>query len=186
MDHPGFPAETKTLRLGNIQTRTFVAGVASTPIVGNTVLIDANGQLGTLVSSARYKQDLHSLGDQQQKLQQLRPVTFHYKQEPRDPLQYGLIAEEVAQIYPELVTKDATGKIKGVRYEELTPILLYELQCQHRQLEAQAHELEQMHAVAQQVAELRAQNEALRAAVAELQEREGKGIAVAAEAIHGR
>ena len=73
-------------------------------------------------------------------MHQLRPVTFHYKTEPTGPRQYGLIAEEVAKVYPELVTRDAEGAIEGVRYEELTPLLLNELQQQHRQMTPQAQQ----------------------------------------------
>ncbi len=87
--------------------------MSGTPVIGNTVLINAAGQLGTLVSSARYKQDIQPLGDQSQKMHQLRPVRFHYKQLPQGPVQYGLIAEEVAKVYPELVTRNAKGEIEG-------------------------------------------------------------------------
>lgn len=73
-------------------------------------------------------------------------MTFHYKQAPQGPLQYGLIAEEVAKIYPDLVTRNAKGEIEGVRYDELMPLLLNEMQQQQHQL-----------------AELKAQNEQLRA-----------------------
>ena len=69
------------------------------------------------------------------------------------PTQYGLIAEEVAEVYPELVTRDADGQIDGVRYDALIPLLLNELQHQHRQVSTQT----------QQLAELKAQNESLRA-----------------------
>jgi hypothetical protein len=124
------------------------------------------------------------------KLQLLRPVTFHYKQEPTGPLQYGLIAEEVAKVYPELVTRDAQGKIEGVRYEELTPLLLKALQQEHHELEQehqrgdtqaqqlalQANQLQQLQTVAEEVAELKEQNETLRAAVAALQEQSGKTV----------
>ncbi len=107
----GVSSESNILRLGTAQTHAFIAGLTGTSIMGNTVMIDSKGQLGTLVSSERYKQDIQPLTDQHQKLQQLRPVTFHYKQEPKGSLQYGLIAEEVAQIYLELVTRDGTGKV---------------------------------------------------------------------------
>ena len=127
------------------------------PIVGNTVLINSDGQLGTLVSSARYKQDIEPLGEQSEKLQQLRPVTFHYKQAPQGPLQYGLIAEEVAKVYPELVTRNAKGEIEGIRYEELTPMLLNELQHQQQEQAQQR----------QEIVALKAENKTLQAALVE-------------------
>ena len=74
-------------------------------------------------------------------MQQLRPVTFHYKQEPNGPVQYGLIAEEVAKVYPDLVTRDAKGTIEGVRYEELTPLLLTALQHQQQEQVRQQQEI---------------------------------------------
>jgi len=130
----GAAIESKTLRLGSVQTRAFLAGVSGVPVVGNTVLINSQGQLGVLVSSARYKQDVISLQDQSTKIQQLRPVSFRYKQLPRESVQYGLIAEEVAKVYPELVTRNAKGQIEGVRYDELTPLLLVALQQQQREM----------------------------------------------------
>jgi hypothetical protein len=164
--HSGVASESATLRLGNVQTRAFIKGVFGTAMSGNTVLINSAGQLGVLVSSARYKQDIEPLAAQSAKVQELRPVRFHYKSEPSGPVQYGLIAEEVAQVYPELVTRDADGEIEGVRYEALTPLLLKEVQGQHQQLTAQAQQLQM---VSQQVAELKAQNDSLRAVVEQLQ-----------------
>jgi hypothetical protein len=140
----GAPTESKTLRLGSVQTRAFLAGVSGVPVVGNTVLINSQGQLGVLVSSARYKQDVVSLQDQSGKIQRLRPVSFHYKQLPQESVQYGLIAEEVAKVYPELVTRNAQGKIEGVRYDELTPLLLVALQQQHRELTAMQTRIEEL------------------------------------------
>lgn len=126
LGHAGVASESATPRLGNVQTRAFIKGVFGTALSGNTVLINSAGQLGVLVSSARYKQDIELLATQSAKVHELRPVTFHYKTEPSGPLQHGLIAEEVAQVYPELVTRDAEGVIEGMRYEALTPLLLKE------------------------------------------------------------
>src|SRR5260221_1501688 len=129
---------------------------------------------GTLVSSARYKQDIQPLEEQGEKLQQLRAMTFRYKQAPRGPLQYGLIAEEVAKVYPELVTRNAKGEIEGVRYDELAPLLLNEVQWQQHQLSAQAQQLVELktqneHGLAQGK-EQREQNAALAARLAQLEE----------------
>jgi hypothetical protein len=161
MGHPGAASESNTLRLGSdLQTRTFIAGVTGNAVTGNTVRITAEGRLGVLLSSARYKQDIQPIGPYSEKVRQLRPVTFRYKDAPTGPPQYGLIAEEVAEIYPELVTRSAEGDIEGVRYEELMPMLLNELQLQHKQLQA----------FSQQLAELKAQNESLRATMEKMQE----------------
>jgi hypothetical protein len=103
---------------------------------GTPVVINSAGQLGTTLSSERYKQDIAPVAPHEsEKVHQLRPVTFHYKMEASGPMQYGLIAEQVAQIYPDLVTRGADGQVLGVRYEALTPLLLKEIQEQHRQIE---------------------------------------------------
>ena len=90
-----------------------------------------------MASSERYKTSIITLTGHDEKLQHLRPVSFHLKSEPAGPVQYGLIAEEVAAVYPELVIRDDNGRIQGVRYEELAPILLSELQEQRKAIKAQ-------------------------------------------------
>ena len=77
--------------------------------------------------------DLHA-AELAAELGQLRPVTFHLKTDPNGALQYGLIAEEVAKVYPELVIRDQNGRIDGVRYDELAPMLLNEMQAQRTQM----------------------------------------------------
>jgi cell division FtsZ-interacting protein ZapD len=72
------------------------------------------------------------------KLERLRPVSFHLKSDPTDAVQYGLIAEEVDKVYPELVIRDSAGMSQGVRYDELAPLLLSEIQRQRRQLKVAA------------------------------------------------
>ena len=78
----------------------------------------------------RTRLDIAPIGSNTEKLNELRPVTFRLKTDPQGPIQYGLIAEEVANVYPELVIRDGHGEIDGVRYEELLPMLLNELQNQ--------------------------------------------------------
>ena len=118
------------------QTTTFIAGIRGvTTGVADAlaVVIDSAGQLGTTNSSRRVKTDIHDLGDQSRALHQLRPVSFRYRSHPPDgPLEYGLIAEEVAEIYPELVVRDTDGQPSGVRYHVLPAMLLNELQRQQR------------------------------------------------------
>src|SRR4029077_1253248 len=98
-----------------------------------TVIIDtATGQLGIPTSSARYKQDIVPMGTSSEKVLDLRPVTFAYKGDAHGVTHYGLIAEEVASVYPELVTRTATGEVQTVKYQELIPMLLNELQRQHQ------------------------------------------------------
>src|SRR5262249_18665138 len=94
----------------------------------------SDGQLGVAASSARYKRDVQSLDNRSQRVWQLRPVTFRYKQDPQGQRQYGLIAEEVARVYPELVVHDSKGEIESVQYRELIPLKLNEMQHQQATL----------------------------------------------------
>ena len=139
----GGSADNSTIRIGTSGTQTsfFAAGVSgiTTGLSGAVpVVIDANGQLGTVSSSARYKEDIHDMADASTGLLSLRPVTFRYRQPYADgtkPLDYGLIAEEVGRIYPDLVVKDADGQIQTLQYQKLTPMLLNELQKQQREIQ---------------------------------------------------
>jgi Chaperone of endosialidase len=88
-----------------------------------------------------FKQDIADMGDASDSLLKLRPVTFHYKGHTGDPLQYGLIAEEVEKVLPELVMKDADGQPQTVLYREMPAMLLNELQKQQRRIEAQDDEI---------------------------------------------
>src|SRR5262249_50206184 len=134
-NNAGTATENDTTRIGQTQTSTFIAGIAGVTVSNNaTVLIDTTtGQLGTVVSSRRYKRDIQPMGAHSQGLYHLRPVVFRYKAGPGER-QYGLIAEEVAKVYPELVTRNAQGQIETIRYHELAPMLLNEVQHQQRQL----------------------------------------------------
>jgi hypothetical protein len=126
-------SECKTMRQD--QNHTFMAGIAGHPLIGSQVVVTAADQLGIVASSARFKRDIQAMGEGSQGLLQLRPVTFRYKQDPQATRQYGLIAEEVAKVYPELVTWGPDGKVASVQYHELVPMLLNELQRQQRELQ---------------------------------------------------
>jgi len=137
--------ESDTIRVGNTQTRAFLAGVnGATSSSGVAVYVNSSGQLGTVTSSLRFKEDVQDMGEATEGLMKLRPVTFHYKAAYDDGsrlLQYGLIAEEVAKVYPTLVQYDAQGKPFTVRYQALNTMLLNELQKQHAQVEEQKAQL---------------------------------------------
>ena len=112
---------------------------------GVAVVVNSNGQLGTILSSRRIKDEIQDMGEASERLLRLRPVTFRYTQAAAGgsrPLQYGLIAEEVAEVYPELVALDPkTGEAETVLYHVLPALLLNELQRQQRQLETQAAQI---------------------------------------------
>jgi hypothetical protein len=136
----GITADDHIIRIGDLQTQTFIAGISGVNISGVPVLVSSSGQLGVASSSRRFKQDIRDMGDATNNLMQLRPVTYRYKKPFEDgaqPLQYGLIAEEVAQVYPELVAHSADGQIETVKYQLLDSMLLNEVQKQHVTIAAQ-------------------------------------------------
>ncbi len=143
LSNSGANNESNTIRIGdNNQFSTYIAGVYGvTSGSGVPVYINSNGQLGTLTSSQKYKEDIHDLGDITTALMKLRPVTFYYKREydkGERTLQYGLIAEEVAKVFPELVAYNPDGTPYTVRYQYLSSILLGVVQKQYRQAQVQA------------------------------------------------
>jgi len=93
-------SESKVIRIGQGQTKTFIAGIAGKALSSAAVVVKSNGQLGVVASSACYKQDIRTLSDASSKLAQLRPVSYRYKTEPQ-ATHYGLIAEEVDKVIPE-------------------------------------------------------------------------------------
>jgi len=141
----GSSADNATIKIGTQGTQTsfFAAGIRGVMTGANNgvpVIIDGNGQLGTVNSSRRFKEDIQDMGDSSRALMQLRPVTFRYKQPYADgskPIQYGLIAEEVAEVYPGLVAHSADGQIESVKYQVLDSMLLNELQRQQAKIAAQ-------------------------------------------------
>jgi hypothetical protein len=141
--------ESNTIRIGNtaVQTATFLAGVnGATSSSGVPVFVNSSGQLGTITSSLRFKDDVENMGDATAGLMKLRPVTFRYKAGVDDGsrlLQYGLVAEEVAKVYPDLVQYDDKGQPFTVRYHMINAMLLNEVQKQHGTIEEQKSQLEE-------------------------------------------
>ncbi|MGA7830960.1 MAG: tail fiber domain-containing protein [Terracidiphilus sp.] len=126
----------------------YAAGINGVGVSGGIpVYINSNGQLGTVNSSIRFKEDVHDMAAASDGLMKLRPVTYRYKQPYDDgskPVDYGLIAEEVAEVYPDLVVKNADGQIQTVQYQKLTPMLLNEVQKEHKQLEEQKTTIQEL------------------------------------------
>jgi hypothetical protein len=148
--------EGNTIRVGGEtgtgpfqQNRAFIAGIRGITTGENDavpVVIDSAGQLGTVSSSRRAKQDIREVGELSRRLLELRPVAFRYRvhaeADPATPLQFGLIAEEVAEVFPELVVYDREGRPETVKYHLLAALLLAELQREERELAKQRAELE--------------------------------------------
>jgi len=123
--------EASTTRIGSSQTRTFISGIRGVTTGSGSaiaVLIDPNGQLGTTSSSKKYKHNIENMADKSTDIYKLRPVTFAYNSDKSETEQYGLIAEEVDQVFPTIVAKDADGQVETVQYHVLPVLILNELQ----------------------------------------------------------
>ena len=171
----GGASDNNTIQIGvqGTQTLTTIAGIFGTPVTGSAVYVTPEGQLGVQASSERYKTDIRSLADQAARLEQLRPVSFHLKTDPGGAVQYGLIAEEVAKVYPELVIRDHSGQIQGVRYEQLAPMLLGQMKHERKEAKQRMAALTaqfEQRAAAQDAAvlELKRSNEHMQKQLAEL------------------
>jgi hypothetical protein len=172
----GVAGESNTIRIGtpSTQAATYIAGIYGNTVSGTQVVVNSKGQLGVVMSSERFKTDIEPMGEASARLRQLRPVTFHYKNDAHGSLQYGLIAEEVAKVYPDLVVRDSSGRIDAVRYDELAPLLLNELQREQKALRAQTA---QLHDLQMQLTELK-DVELPRLKAAEARVSPGEGLVV--------
>jgi hypothetical protein len=146
----GVPAEANTIRIGNpvtlvypdgvthaAQTKTFIAGLTTT-VTGLTVVVNATThQVGMMTSSARFKDEIKPMNEASEAIMALKPVIFRYKQEidPDRTPQFGLVAEDVEKINPDLVVRDADSKAYAVRYEAVNAMLLNEFLKEHRKVE---------------------------------------------------
>jgi Chaperone of endosialidase len=156
----GVAGESNTIRIGQLvpvvpnapdgvllppHTATFIAGIygeATSDAASTTpVVIDMNGNLGTAASSERFKQDIKPMDKSSEGLLALKPVTFHYKSDTKDTPQFGLVAEEVAKVNPNLVVRDAKGEIYTVRYDAVNAMVLNEFLKEHRKVEEQDRKL---------------------------------------------
>lgn len=133
----GLAGDSNRIRIGTAGTHTtaFMAGIRGvTPAsAAIAVYVGTDGQLGTTSSSRRFKDDIRDMDAASAPLLRLRPVTFRYVQPAADgsrPLDYGLIAEEVAEVFPDLAVRGADGQIETVAYHKLPALLLNELQKQ--------------------------------------------------------
>ena len=153
----GVAGEANTIRIGTLgtQTATYLAGVMGrTSPRGTPVFINANGQLGTVTSSARFKDGIKPMERASEAIFALKPVIFHYKKEidaDRSP-EFGLVAEDVDKVDPDLVVRDAGGKVYTVRYEAVNAMLLNEFLKEHRKVQAQDRKIREQQAT---IAELK-------------------------------
>ena len=137
----GVAGESNTIRIGKTpnQVRTFIAGISGVTVAGGVgVIVDTNGQLGTVVSSARYKDAIKPMDKASEAILALKPVTFRYKHDldPNGIPQFGLVAEDVEKVNPDLVARDEQGKPYTVRYEAVNTMLLNEFLKEHKKVES--------------------------------------------------
>ena len=147
----GVAGESNTIRVGTAggQNAAFVAGIRGVAIAGvQAVGVNASGQLGVRASSTRFKEAISSMDKSSEAILGLRPVSFHYKKEldPKGVPQFGLVAEEVAKVNPDLVVADDQGKPFTVRYEEINVMLLNEFLKEHRTVQQQQKEIDALKA----------------------------------------
>jgi hypothetical protein len=127
----GVVAESNAIRVGNLGTQTtcFIQGINGATIgASSQVLVNTVGQLGTAVSSQRFKHTINAMGDDSENIYQLNPVTFVYNGDESEAKQYGLIAEQAAEVFPTIVVHDEDGNPYTVQYHILPILLLNELQ----------------------------------------------------------
>jgi hypothetical protein len=152
----GVAGESNTIRIGKqgTQTNTYLAGISGVTVAdGIGVVIDSTGHLGTVTSSARYKDNIHPMNTASEAILSLKPVTFRYKKEldAKAIPQFGLVAEDVAKVDPDLVAKDEEGKPYTVRYEAVNAMLLNEFLKAHQKIENQASEIAELKSALKQV-----------------------------------
>jgi endosialidase-like protein len=128
--HPGANSPD-TCFIGNIRDVTTDLADAI------TVVIDSAGQLGTASSSQKFKKDIKPMDQASEAILALKPVTFHYKTDKTNRSQFGLIAEEVAEVNPDLIVRDKNGEIYTVRYDQVNAMLLNEFLKEHKKVEEQ-------------------------------------------------
>ena len=158
IDSRGRSTESGTIRIGTQHGRTFVAGISGVSVAGGVgVIVDTNGQLGTVVSSERFKDGIKPMDRTSEAILALKPVTFHYKHDldPKGIPQFGLVAEDVEKVNPDLVARDDQGKPYTVRYEAVNALLLNEFLKEHKTVQEQGAT----------IAELKREIEALTATV---------------------
>ena len=141
--HAGVAGDSGTIRIGTggLNTKTFIAGITGVNEGSPTAVFinTTTGQLGTTppASSRRFKKEIKPMDQASEAILRLKPVTFHYKSDTKGTPQFGLIAEEVAQVNPDLVVRDKDGEIYTVRYDAVNAMLLNEFLKAHRKMQEQ-------------------------------------------------
>jgi hypothetical protein len=151
----GVRDESNTIRIGTqgTQTKTFIAGISDAAIGGMEVRVNQNGRLGTVPSSERFKEAIKPMDSASKAILALKPVTFRYKKEidSAGTSQFGLVAEDVEKINPDLVVRDKEGNAYSVRYDAVNAMLLNEFLKEHRKVERLEKQIDALAAGLQKV-----------------------------------
>jgi hypothetical protein len=152
----GVAGDGGVMRIGTAGTHnsTFIAGISGVTIAsGAAVVINTHGKLGTIVSSERYKEAVAPMDKVSEAILSLNPVTFRYKHDldPDKTPQFGLVAEEVEKVNPDLVVRDEDGKVNTVRYEAVNAMLLNEFLKEHRKVQELEKQIQALTATVQKV-----------------------------------
>jgi hypothetical protein len=147
----GVAGESNTIRIGTIglQKSAYMQGISGATVAsGVTVIVDTHGHLGTVVSSERFKEAIKPMDKASEAILALKPVTFRYKHDldPDGIPQFGLVAEQVEKVNPDLVARDEKGQVYTVRYEAVNVMLLNEFLKAHRKIEDQQKHIEALEA----------------------------------------
>jgi len=147
----GLAADSETIRIGiqGLHGATFIAGIRGATVAnGATVVAGTDGHLGTMTSSRRFKEEIKPMDKASEAVLALKPVTFRYKRQldPNRIPQFGLVAEEVEKVNPDLVACDAKGEVSTVRYEAVNAMLLNEFLKEHRKVEGQGRKVREQDA----------------------------------------
>ena len=147
----GIAGESNTIHMGRNITDTFIDGINGATASGGAAVfvVGEAGKLGTMPSSARFKDEIKPMDKASEVILALRPVSFRYKKEvdPQRVAQFGLVAEDVEKINPDLVIRDAQGRPQTVRYEQVNAMLLNEFLKEYRKNEQQECKIEQQDAI---------------------------------------
>ncbi|HTH20480.1 MAG TPA: tail fiber domain-containing protein, partial [Candidatus Udaeobacter sp.] len=146
----GLDTDQNTIRIGtqvkatdfhgithNPHVATYIAGISETGVSGAPVLVSADGQLGIALSGVRFKEAIRPIDTASEAIFALNPVTFRYKEQfdPTQVPQFGLVAEEVEKVNPDLVRRDRDGKLQTVRYDAVNAMLLNEFLKEHKNVQ---------------------------------------------------
>jgi trimeric autotransporter adhesin len=174
----GSDFESSTIRIGTpgTHTNTLIAGIYNVPVSGLSVVVGSGGVLGTSTSSARFKENIQPMDSASEAILSLQPVTFQYKKEvdPKAVPQFGLVAEQVEKVNPDLIARDEQGKPFSVRYEAVNAMLLNEFLKEHRKVGEQQATIAELKAnAAKQAAQLAQQQKAIATLTSQMQKVSG-------------